>query len=113
MVEICILRTYVKRENLKTRCHKRYICQFVQNQYAAMRWGVLRVLGRSLASAASNGGEMERMVKAAPVVVFMKGTPAAPRCGFSNAVVQVLRLHDVKYDSHDVLADDNIRQGNL
>lgn len=76
-----------------------------------MRWSVLRVLGRGLASAASSGGELERMVKASPVVVFMKGTPSAPRCGFSNAVVQVLRLHDVKYESHDVLSDDNIRQG--
>jgi len=41
----------------------------------------------------------------------MKGVPEEPRCGFSNAVVQVLRMHGVKYDSHDVLRDEELRQG--
>jgi len=45
------------------------------------------------------------------VVVFMKGSPDAPRCGFSNAVVQVMRMHGVEYDAHDVLSDEKIRQG--
>ncbi|CAB1343143.1 unnamed protein product [Coregonus sp. 'balchen'] len=35
------------------------------------------------------------MVKKDKVVVFMKGTPAQPMCGFSNAVVQILRMHGV------------------
>lgn len=42
----------------------------------------------------------------------MKGTPAAPKCGFSNAVVQILDFHGVKqYDSYNVLEDDDLRQG--
>ncbi|KAG7164127.1 glutaredoxin-related protein 5, mitochondrial-like [Homarus americanus] len=45
------------------------------------------------------------------VVVFMKGTPHMPRCGFSNAVVQILRMHGVEYDAHNVLEDENVRQG--
>lgn len=45
------------------------------------------------------------------VVVFMKGTPNAPRCGFSNAVVQILRMHGVEYDAHNVLEDETVRQG--
>lgn len=51
------------------------------------------------------------LVKNNKVVVFMKGVPDAPRCGFSNAVVQIMRMHAVPYDSHDVLADENLRQG--
>ena len=52
------------------------------------------------------------LVNANKVVVFMKGDPSAPRCGFSNAVVQVLRMHGVdNYDSHDVLSDQELRQG--
>jgi len=47
----------------------------------------------------------------AKVVVFMKGVPEEPRCGFSNAVVQVFRMHGVKYDAHDVLRDEELRQG--
>ena len=42
----------------------------------------------------------------------MKGNPDAPRCGFSNAVVQILKFHGVdNYDAHDVLQDEDIRQG--
>ena len=35
--------------------------------------------------------KIDGFVKEAKVVVFMKGVPAAPQCGFSNAVVQILR----------------------
>lgn len=47
------------------------------------------------------------------VVVFMKGVPEEPRCGFSNAVVQILRMHGVTYEAHDVLKDEELRQGKL
>ncbi len=50
-------------------------------------------------------------VKAHPVVLFMKGTPAFPQCGFSAAVVGVLRQHGARYHAVDVLADPAIRQG--
>ena len=46
-----------------------------------------------------------------PVVVFMKGVPAQPQCGFSGAVVQVLNGLGVKYDTVNVLADPYIREG--
>lgn len=54
---------------------------------------------------------IDRLVKNAKVVVFMKGTPDAPQCGFSNAVVQIMRMHEVEYESHNVLADDSLRHG--
>lgn len=54
---------------------------------------------------------IEKLVNNNTVVVFMKGNPEAPRCGFSNAVVQILRMHGVVYDSHDVLEKDDVRQG--
>lgn len=43
----------------------------------------------------------------------MKGVPEEPRCGFSNAVVQILRMHGVTYEAHDVLKDEELRQGKL
>ncbi|CAH1985280.1 unnamed protein product [Acanthoscelides obtectus] len=55
--------------------------------------------------------EIEQLVKASKVVVFMKGVPEQPQCGFSNAVVQILRMHGVKYDAHNVLQDEDLRQG--
>ena len=45
------------------------------------------------------------------VVLFMKGTPMFPQCGFSAAVVQVLTHLGVKFKGVNVLADDSIRQG--
>lgn len=45
------------------------------------------------------------------VVLFMKGTPVFPQCGFSAAVVQVLNHVGVKFSSVDVLMDPEIRQG--
>ncbi|XP_011313407.1 glutaredoxin-related protein 5, mitochondrial [Fopius arisanus] len=55
--------------------------------------------------------DIASLVKNNKVVVFMKGVPDAPRCGFSNAVVQILRMHGVKYNAHDVLANEELRQG--
>ena len=46
-----------------------------------------------------------------PVVLFMKGTPIFPQCGFSAAVVQVLTLLGVQFKGVDVLADPQIREG--
>jgi monothiol glutaredoxin len=46
-----------------------------------------------------------------PVVLFMKGTPVFPQCGFSAAVVQILSHLGVKFKGVDVLADPQIRQG--
>jgi monothiol glutaredoxin len=45
------------------------------------------------------------------VVLYMKGTPVFPQCGFSAAVVQILSLMGVKYKAIDVLKDPEIRDG--
>ena len=50
-------------------------------------------------------------IDANDVVVFMKGTPVFPQCGFSSMVVQVLSHMGVKFKGIDVLADDAVRNG--
>jgi monothiol glutaredoxin len=45
------------------------------------------------------------------VVLFMKGTPVFPQCGFSAAVVQVLTHLGVKFKGIDILQDPSLRQG--
>lgn len=56
--------------------------------------------------------DLGEMVKKDKVVVFIKGTPAQPMCGFSNAVVQILRMHGVDdYAAYNVLEDQDLRQG--
>jgi len=46
-----------------------------------------------------------------PVVLYMKGTPVFPQCGFSAAVVQILTHMGVKFKGIDVLTDPAVRQG--
>ena len=46
-----------------------------------------------------------------PVVLFMKGTPVFPQCGFSAAVVQMLTNLGVRFKGIDVLTDPSLRQG--
>jgi monothiol glutaredoxin len=46
-----------------------------------------------------------------PVVLFMKGTPLFPQCGFSSRAVAILDHLGVQYESVDVLQDMEIRQG--
>ena len=50
-------------------------------------------------------------VDANDVLLFMKGTPVFPQCGFSAAVIQVLSHLEVKFSSVNVLEDPDIRDG--
>jgi len=54
---------------------------------------------------------IENEVKSNDVVVFMKGTPQFPMCGFSGQVVQILDYLGVSYKGLNVLESDELRQG--
>ena len=55
--------------------------------------------------------KIDQLVKDNKVLVFMKGSKLMPQCGFSNNVVQILNTLGVPYETVDVLADYEIRQG--
>jgi len=55
--------------------------------------------------------QIDKTVKDNEVVLFMKGTPQFPQCGFSNTVVQILTYLGVPFKGVNVLASDEIRQG--
>jgi monothiol glutaredoxin len=54
---------------------------------------------------------IKNVIDSADVVLFMKGTPQAPQCGFSMQVCQILAHVGVPFNSVDVLADGAIREG--
>jgi monothiol glutaredoxin len=54
---------------------------------------------------------IESIVKGNDVVLFMKGTPQLPQCGFSGQVVQILDHLGVPYNSFNVLENDDLRSG--
>ncbi|KRX46800.1 Chymotrypsin-C [Trichinella murrelli] len=55
--------------------------------------------------------DVEKLVNSHKVVVFMKGIPEQPLCGFSNLVVQILKMHEVPFQAYNVLEDESLRQG--
>ena len=55
--------------------------------------------------------QISKLITDHPVMLFMKGSPDQPQCGFSARVVQILDFLKVKYDTFDVLSDEAVRQG--
>ena len=55
--------------------------------------------------------QIDEAVKSEDVVLFMKGTPQFPQCGFSGQVVQILDYLGVPFKGVNVLAEDAVRQG--
>lgn len=54
---------------------------------------------------------LQQLISKAPIMVFMKGSPDSPRCGFSRTLVEMFKKHKVTFDSFDILTDEDVRQG--
>ena len=54
---------------------------------------------------------IEQLVKSSDVVLFMKGTPLFPQCGFSSRAIAILERLGKQYETVDVLQDPEIREG--
>jgi monothiol glutaredoxin len=70
-----------------------------------LRWG----LGSSKLARSLTEPACAQNIAKKRVVLFMKGTPSAPQCGFSRGVVQILQAEKVDFDAHDVIADNELR----
>ena len=55
--------------------------------------------------------KIQTLIETNDICLFMKGTPDAPQCGFSMAVINMLKLLEVNFKSVNVLEDQNIREG--
>ncbi|XP_034030091.1 glutaredoxin 3 [Thalassophryne amazonica] len=54
---------------------------------------------------------LKKLINAAPCMLFMKGAPQEPRCGFSRQMVALLKERNIQFSSFDVLSDEEVRQG--
>lgn len=66
---------------------------------------------KGLLSMESMESKLKKLIYASPTMLFMKGTPDAPRCGFSSKVVNALKEESISFGSFDILSDDEVRQG--
>lgn len=56
---------------------------------------------------------IESIIKSDTLVLFMKGTPAEPACGFSMRAARILQVHGVPFSAIDIFEEDGIREGAL
>ncbi|CAL8071182.1 unnamed protein product [Calicophoron daubneyi] len=54
---------------------------------------------------------LHALINQAPIMLFMKGSPKEPRCGFSRKMVEILQSAGAKFDHFDILQDEEVRQG--
>jgi len=54
---------------------------------------------------------LKQLVNRAPLLVFMKGDPQTPKCGFSRQLMEILHESKLVFDTFDILEDDEVRQG--
>jgi Grx4 family monothiol glutaredoxin len=54
--------------------------------------------------------QIKELLRSSPIILFMKGTPADPQCGFSRQACHLLDEHQIKYNTFDVLSDQNVRE---
>lgn len=67
--------------------------------------------GNATTLAEAEKGKLHELVNSSKVMLFMKGSPEEPRCGFSRKVVNVLNEQGVEFGSFDILSDETVRQG--
>lgn len=54
---------------------------------------------------------LQSLTTSSPIMLFMKGTPSSPRCGFSRQAVEMLTSSNVSFGTFDILQDEEVRQG--
>ncbi|KAL7558233.1 hypothetical protein ACA910_016113 [Epithemia clementina (nom. ined.)] len=54
---------------------------------------------------------LDSLIRSADVMLFMKGAPSAPRCGFSRQIMELLQEEQIPFGSFDILTDEQVRQG--
>ena len=74
---------------------------------------IFKVVGAEQAPSASGGDAIERIandVRDHKILIFMKGTPDFPQCGFSAATIEAFNELGVSYETRNVLEDPELRQ---
>lgn len=78
------------------------------NQIGVVQTTEIKTNNDSSISNAEN--KIKQLLDSSPIILFMKGTPASPQCGFSRQACHLLDENKIKYDYFDVLADQNVRE---
>jgi len=69
------------------------------------------VAADSMGISESLKSRLESIINSSSILLFMKGTPEEPRCGFSRKSVEILREEGLEFGSFNILTDEEVRQG--
>ena len=78
---------------------------------AAPAAGSASASSSATAAASDLTSRLNALIRQAPVMVFIKGSPSAPRCGFSKQLLSLLSERRVEYQWFDILSDSEVREG--
>lgn len=67
--------------------------------------------GGTVASLTNFDRELDRLVNASPIMLFMKGTANEPKCKFSRQIIEILTKESISYGTFDILTSEAVRQG--
>lgn len=62
-------------------------------------------------TALSLNDRLKQLINRHRIMLFMKGIPSSPKCGFSRQIVEILDSYNVSYDAFNILEDEEVRQG--
>ncbi|KAL7516093.1 hypothetical protein ACHAWX_001152 [Stephanocyclus meneghinianus] len=88
------------------------VALFVKNASAGALSSTEREDGDAPSTVATSlNGKLQQLINRHRIMLFMKGIPSSPRCGFSRQIVEILDSYNVSYDSFNILEDEEVRQG--
>jgi len=76
-----------------------------------IKTGDAAIVSANEAKKVSLDEKLARLINRHRIMVFMKGIPSSPKCGFSRQIVEILDSLNVSYDAFNILEDDEVRQG--
>lgn len=123
-LSLSLFRLSIHSLDITKLCYRKTGTQQTINMFSSLRSNIIRSSLRTNTIntrfnairfiSAETRAAIDEAVKSAPVVLFMKGTPDAPACGFSRATIQLLGQQGVdpsKFAAYNVLEDPELRQG--
>ncbi|OTF81826.1 hypothetical protein BLA29_001026 [Euroglyphus maynei] len=71
---------------------------------------ITQKLGKIVESNRSIEQRLVSLINQQPIMVFIKGTPEQPRCGFTRTLLSILKERNVRFGYFDILSDEEVRQ---
>lgn len=88
------------------------LVKLIEKHTKAISAGVAKVKAKTAVKINDDlNTRLGQLTRAAPVMIFIKGMPSEPKCGFTRQLLEILKKENIKYGYFDILTDNEVRQG--